>query len=57
MSFALYLFGILVVLSGAIYGAVLLNVPVQWIVVGSIIIAGIGILSAVAQTRSRDKPQ
>ena len=57
MSFALYLIGILVVLSGAIYGAVLLNVPVQWIVVGSIIIAGIGILSAVAQTRSRDKPQ
>lgn len=57
MSFALYIFGVLVVLSGAIYGAVLLNVPQQWIVVGSIIIAGIGILSAVASTRSRDKPQ
>lgn len=57
MSFALYIFGVLVVLIGAIYGAVLLNVPQQWIIVGSIIIAGIGILSAVAHTRSRDKPQ
>ncbi len=57
MSFALYIFGILVVLAGAIYGAVLLNVPQQWIVVGSIIIAGLGILSAVIHTRSRDKAQ
>ena len=57
MSFALYIFGILIALAGAIYGAVLLNVPQQWIVVGSIIIVGLGILSAVAHTRSRDKPQ
>lgn len=57
MSFALYILGILVVLGGAIYGAVLLHVPQQWIVVGSIIIAGLGILSAVVHTRSRDKPQ
>lgn len=57
MSFALYLLGILVVLSGVIYGAVLLNVPTQWIVVCSFIIAGIGIVSVVSHTRSRDKPQ
>ncbi len=57
MSFALYLVGILIVLGGAIYGAVLLNVPTQWIVVGSLIIVGLGVLSAVSHTRSRDKPQ
>ena len=57
MSFALYILGILVVLGGAIYGAILLHVPQQWIVVGSILIVGFGILSAVAHTRSRDKPQ
>lgn len=57
MSFLLYLLGILVVLGGVIYGAILLNVPTQWIVVASVIIAGLGILSAVAHTRSRDKPQ
>ena len=57
MSFLLYILGILIVLSGVIYGAILLNVPTQWIVVASIIIAGLGMLSAVANTRSRDKPQ
>jgi len=57
MSFALYLFGIILVLSGFIYGAILLHVPQQWIVVSSIIIAGLGVLSAVAHTRSKDKPQ
>ncbi|MEO6173249.1 MAG: hypothetical protein ABIP02_09040 [Arenimonas sp.] len=57
MSFMLYIFGILVVLGGFIYGAILLQVPQQWIVVSSIIIAGLGIISAVAHTRSRDKPQ
>ncbi len=57
MSFLLYIFGILIVLAGVIYGAILLNVPQQWIVVASIIIVGLGILSAVAHTRSRDKPQ
>jgi flagellar motor component MotA len=57
MSFLLYILGILVVLGGVIYGAILLNVPQQWIVVSSIIIVGLGILSAVAHTRSRDKAQ
>lgn len=56
MSFMLYILGIVVLLSGLVYGAVLLNVPQQWIVVGAIIVAGLGILSAVAHTRSKDKP-
>jgi hypothetical protein len=57
MSFALYIAGILVVLGGMIYGAILLGVPTQWIVVSSCIVVGLGIISAVAHTRSRDKPQ
>jgi positive regulator of sigma E activity len=57
MSFMLYILGIVVLLAGLIYGAVLLHVPQQWIVVGAIIVTGLGILSAVAHTRSRDKPQ
>jgi len=56
MSFMLYILGIIVLLGGLIYGAVLLHVPQQWIVVGAIIVAGLGILSAVAHTRSKDKP-
>ncbi|HMB58100.1 MAG TPA: hypothetical protein VKM35_12940 [Arenimonas sp.] len=57
MSFVLYLVGVLVVLGGLIYGAYLMNVPQQWIVVGAVVVAGLGILSGVAHTRSRDKPQ
>jgi positive regulator of sigma E activity len=56
MSFMLYIFGLIVLLCGLIYGATLLNIPQQWIAVGAVIVAGLGILSAVAQTRSKDKP-
>ncbi len=55
MSFALYLGGLVVLLVGIAYGAVLLDVPTQWIVVGIVVFAGLGILSAVAHTRSRDR--
>jgi hypothetical protein len=57
MSFMLYIVGIIVLISGLIYGAYLLNVPQQWIVVGAVIVAGLGILSGVARTRSKDKPE
>jgi hypothetical protein len=57
MSFMLYIIGIIVLIGGLIYGAWLLNVPQQWIAVGAIVIAGLGILSGVARTRSKDKPE
>lgn len=56
MSFALYLAGFLVLIGGLAYGAVLLNVPTQWIVVGAIVLAGIGLLSGVKATRQKDPP-
>jgi cadmium resistance protein CadD (predicted permease) len=54
MSFGIYLGGIVVVLAGLIYGAVLAHAPVPWIVVGALIILGGGILAAVKATRQRD---
>lgn len=57
MSFALYLIGIVVLLAGLIVAAALLKVPAQWIAVGALVVMGIGILSAVAHTRSKDRPQ
>jgi hypothetical protein len=57
MSFMLYIVGIIVLISGLIYGAYLLNVPQQWVVVGAVIVAGLGILSGVARTRSKDKSE
>ena len=57
MSFMLYIIGIIVLIGGLIYGAWLLNVPQQWIMVGAIVIAGLGILSGVARTRKKDESE
>lgn len=57
MSFALYLAGFLVVIGGLVYGAVLLNVPTQWIAVGAIVLFGIAILTGVKSTRTKDLPR
>lgn len=54
MSFTLYLLGFLIMLGGLIYGAHLLHVPERWIVVGAVVLAGAGILSAVTATRHKD---
>lgn len=56
MSFALYLAGFLLLIGGLAYGAVLLNVQTQWIIVGAIVMAGIGLLSGVKATRQKDPP-
>jgi hypothetical protein len=54
MSFGLYAFGFAVLTIGLIYGAYLVHVPRQWIVVGAIVLIGAGILSGVKATRQRD---
>ena len=54
MSYGLYVVGFLIVIGGLIYGAVLLHVPTQWIVVGSVVLVGIAILTGVKATRQKD---
>ena len=56
MSFALYVIGFLIAIGGLIYGAVILHVPTQWIVVGGIVLVGLGILTGVKATRQKDSP-
>lgn len=46
--------GFLLFLSGVIWGAVAAGVPHLYIGIGSLIILGIGIFSAVGRTRSKD---
>jgi len=53
-SFGLYVLGFAVLLGGLGYGAYLLHVPQTWIIVGALIIVGIGIMSAVTRTKTRD---
>ena len=54
MSFGLYLFGYLIVIGGLVYGATLAHLPTHWIVVGAVVLAGLGILTAVKTTRQKD---
>ena len=55
-AFALYVLGFIVLLGGLIYAAHLLHVPQTWIIVGSLVVIGLGIMSAVARTKQRDPP-
>lgn len=55
MSFAIYMIGVVIFLSGLIYGAVLLQVPQQWIIVGSIVLLGLSVLGGVGATRQKDQ--
>jgi hypothetical protein len=54
MSFLLYIVGFLMVIGGLIYGATIMHVPLHWIVVGSVVLLGAGILSGVKATRQKD---
>jgi hypothetical protein len=54
MSFGLYAIGFATLIAGLIYGACLVHMPRHWIIVGSIVLLGIGILSGVKATRQKD---
>lgn len=55
-SFAIYLAGMVVVIGGLAWGASLAGLAPQWIAVGAIVLLGIGIVTAVSRTRSKDPP-
>jgi uncharacterized membrane protein len=56
-AFTLYVFGFFVLLGGLGYGAYLLHVPQTWIIVGALVMIGLGVMSAVSQTKRRDLPK
>ncbi len=56
MSFALYLLGVVILAAGLAYAATLAGLGTQWIAAGVIVILGIGIVTAVSRTRSKDPP-
>jgi hypothetical protein len=55
-TFVIYAIGFVILLGGLIYGAVLLSVPTQWIVVGALVLLGLGIAMGVGKTRVKDVP-
>ena len=54
MSYILYVVGFFIIIGGLIYGAILLHVPTQWIIVCSVVLLGIAILTGVKATRQKD---
>lgn len=54
MSYGLYITGFLILIGGLIYAAVLLHVPPQWIVVGTLVMLGLAVLTGVKATRQKD---
>jgi hypothetical protein len=54
MSFALYVIGFLILIAGLAIGANMMHIPPRWIGVGVLVLAGIGITTAVTSTRHRD---
>jgi len=54
MSFAIYLTGVLILIGGLIYGAVLAGMPGEWVAVCAIVLLGACVLTGVAVTRHKD---
>jgi len=55
MSFGLYVLGFVIVIGGLVYGAVILHVPLHWIVVGAVVLLGLAISTGVKATRHKDR--
>jgi hypothetical protein len=54
MNFAIYMIGVLIVVGALAYGASRLGISSTWIVIGSLVIIGLGLMAGVAKTRRRD---
>lgn len=54
MSFALYIIGFIVLIGGIAWGLVTAGVPSLYIGIACVILFGIGIVTGVARTRSKD---
>ncbi len=57
MSFSIYLVGFLIVIGGVAWGLLRAGIPTVWVIIAAIIMVGVGILTGVGQTRSRDRPE
>jgi peptidoglycan/LPS O-acetylase OafA/YrhL len=54
MSFGLYGLGLLILICGLVYVAVISHVHSQWIVAMIIVLLGAGLMAAVNNTKPRD---
>ncbi len=53
-SFGIWVIGYLIFLVGVAWAMVALGVPQQWVIIGTVILLGIGIITGVSRTKRRD---
>jgi hypothetical protein len=53
-NLVIYLIGTLLVVAGLAYGAHRLGVSHVWIIVGSLVIVGFGLMAGIVKTRQKD---
>lgn len=56
MSFALYLLGLAVLLGGIAWALLTVGLAATYVAIACLIVAGIGIMTAVSRTRAKDPP-
>ena len=56
MSFAVYMIGFIIFMSGLVWAAVVAGVPQLYIGIGVLIVLVIGIFTAVRKTRAKGPP-
>lgn len=54
MSFALYMVGVVLLVSGIAWGLSLAGVATTYIAIACLIVVGLGVMAAVARTRTKD---
>jgi len=54
MSFALYVLGLAVLLAGVAWGLITLGLAATYVAIICLVVAGLGIMGAVARTRMKD---
>ncbi len=56
MSFALFMAGLAVLIGGIAWALVVAGVAATYVAIVCLVVAGIGIMSAVSRTRTKDPP-
>ncbi len=54
MSFALYVIGFVIVIGGVAWGMIAAGISHLWVMIACVILLGIGIVTGVSRTRSKD---
>jgi len=56
MSFALYMVGLAVLVGGIAWALITAGIAATYIGIACLIVAGVGIMTAVSRTRAKDPP-